>query len=690
MNKKIYIILPYKESINQNTAGAVSLYVNENKKYSKFKKNIKIISSENLTNYNIFTNRNYINNFCKGFKNQKIDLIEVHNRPEYINFIKKSFPNCKITLTFHNDPLSLRKSKNIKDRENLINVCAKIIFISRWIQQRFFTGLKNANYNKTNIVYHAVNIPKLKKINKKKNILFVGKLNESKGYNIFVKAAKKFMAINKSWNFIAVGNEPRKKIFPDKKIINEIGYKKNKYVLKLYQNSEISVGNSVWNEPLGRIAIESSSRKCLPIISNVAGLKESKSIAYVLKKNNSTELFNVIKKLTEKTLLRKKLQNQFYDNNKLSIQLTSKQIDKIRLDLLHDLTNNITAKKLKILHIANFNELSEGRLYYSFANKLNNGFLKNDNLVLPFSDRYFLKTNKFLFDPRDNIKLFNLKIMNYLKNFAPDILLIGHVFNINDEVFDYCKKNNIKTAAWFIDSISKEFFNYNKKNLFIKNLNRVDNYFITSSPSKFKKNRNYKKIKYIPNPCDDLIDIYKNFENPNLEYDLFIAISHGQNRGLLKKGKVDEREKTLSYLSKKLPNIKFAEFGYKGIEPIWGENYFYYLKKSKMSLNISRGKYQKLYSSDRISSLIGNGLLVFTNIKTEMTKFLNNKEIIYYSNKKDLVKKILFYSQHDSLRSQIAKKGYLKYHKYFSNKIIANYICGETGLSRKINPIWKQ
>ena len=109
-----------------------------------------------------------------------------------------------------------------------------------------------------------------------------------------------------------------------------------------------------------------------------------------------------------------------------------------------------------------------------------------------------------------------------------------------------------------------------------------------------------------------------------------------------------------------------------------------------MSLNISRGKYQKLYSSDRISSLIGNGLLVFTNIKTKMAKFLKNKEIIYYSNKKDLVKKILFYSQHDSLRSQIAKKGYLKYHKYFSNKIVTNYICGETGISKKTSPIWKQ
>ena len=38
---------------------------------------------------------------------------------------------------------------------------------------------------------------------------------------------------------------------------------------------------------------------------------------------------------------------------------------------------------------------------------------------------------------------------------------------------------------------------------------------------------------------------------PNLEYDLFVAISHGQNRGILKKGKVDDREKLLKIFIKK-------------------------------------------------------------------------------------------------------------------------------------------
>ena len=100
MNKKIYIILPYKESINQNTAGAVSLYVTENKKYSKYNKNIKIISSKNTTNYNLFTNKKYIQNFCNNNKNENNNLIEIHNRPEYVKYVKNSFPNIDTSKSF--------------------------------------------------------------------------------------------------------------------------------------------------------------------------------------------------------------------------------------------------------------------------------------------------------------------------------------------------------------------------------------------------------------------------------------------------------------------------------------------------------------------------------------------------------------------------------------------------------------
>ena len=686
--KKIFIILPYKESIDPNSAGAVSIYVKDTTKYSKYKKDIKIISSDNFDKIKIFRNRNYILNFCNKFKNTKIDIIEIHNRPEYLSYIKKYFPTAKINLYFHNDPLTLRGSENINEREYILSNTNKIIFLSNWIQQMFFFGLKNINID--NVICLPVGIDKEKniKLNKKeKNILFVGKLNKAKGYHIFCKAASMFKKYDPNWNFIAIGNETRKVIFPSKDSVKEMGYLKNSEVLDFYKKSEIAIGNSVWNEPLGRIAIEASSRKCLPIITNKGGLTESKKIAYVLKKNTPYELYKLLVMITKNDKLRKKKQNLFYKNNNFDLKKLSNKLDKIRDGSLKE-KKLLNFKTQKILHIANFNENSDGRLFYSFANKLNSGFIKNNHIIETISDRSFLKLNRSIINPFSDSKKFNKKILNTLKNFSPNLLLIGHVFNIEKSIFDYCKKNKIKICSWYIDSVSKEFLKKDKKKKFLTNLKYVDCCFITSSPKIFKQNKYYNKIKFIPNPVDSSIDNLKNFENKDFNFDIFSAISHGQNRGILKKGKFDEREKFIKRLVFDLPQIKFASFGMDNFEPIWGANYYFYLSMSKMALNISRGSYQDLYSSDRISSLIGNGLLVFINKRNKFEKIFTNKEVIFYKNKKDLIKKIKYYNANNKQRIKIAKSGYKKYHKNMNNKIISNYILNSVGLINLKKPFW--
>ena len=173
-----------------------------------------------------------------------------------------------------------------------------------------------------------------------------------------------------------------------------------------------------------------------------------------------------------------------------------------------------------------------------------------------------------------------------------------------------------------------------------------------------------------------------------MEFDVISVTSHGQNRGILNNGKLDEREKFIKDLYDELPNIKFALFGINKFEPIWGVNFFYNLSKSKMALNISRGVYQKLYSSDRISSLIGNGLLVFIDKKTEFKKLFNNNEVVFYSKKKDLIKKIKFYALNDNKRINLAKAAYIKYHKYMNNLVVSNYILNISGLIKYKKPFW--
>ena len=246
----------------------------------------------------------------------------------------------------------------------------------------------------------------------------------------------------------------------------------------------------------------------------------------------------------------------------------------------------------------------------------------------------------------------------------------------------------MKVCSWYIDSISPEFLKEKTKNNFLRNLNHVDYCFVTSSPSIFKNKSFFKKLKFIPNPSDFSIDNYKNFKKKNLNFDVFVAVSHGQNRGILKRGKHDDRENFINELISELPEVKFAQFGINNFEPVWGSNYYYYLSDTKMAINLSRGKYQNLYSSDRISSLIGNGLLVFLNKNTNFNKLFNNNEVVFYKNKIDLIKKIKFFIKNDKDRVRISKNGYNKYQKFMNNIVISKYIMSCIGLENEKLPFW--
>ena len=84
----------------------------------------------------------------------------------------------------------------------------------------------------------------------------------------------------------------------------------------------------------------------------------------------------------------------------------------------------------------------------------------------------------------------------------------------------------------------------------------------------------------------------------------------------------------MNKLVKKIPNIKYDFYGFANKQPIWGNDFNNALINSKMGLNLSRGKPTKYYSSNRIASLIGNGLLTFIDKKTISAKDLINSSLL--------------------------------------------------------------
>ena len=155
--------------------------------------------------------------------------------------------------------------------------------------------------------------------------------------------------------------------------------------------------------------------------------------------------------------------------------------------------------------------------------------------------------------------------------------------------------------------------------------------------------------------------------------DLFYAMSHGVNRAVLKDGTEDDRILFLDKLINKIPTIKYDFYGFANKQPIWGSEFYNALINSKMGLNLSRGKPTKHYSSNRIASLVGNGLLTFIHKNVEMNDFFSPKELIFYSSINDLADKINFYNKNDSIRKKIALNGKKKYFKIFNERKIAKY-----------------
>ena len=74
-----------------------------------------------------------------------------------------------------------------------------------------------------------------------------------------------------------------------------------------------------------------------------------------------------------------------------------------------------------------------------------------------------------------------------------------------------------------------------------------------------------KKVDELLKKKNPSIENLKNYKNDTLNIDIFSAISHGQNRGVLKKGKIDDREKLINDLYQSIPEVKFALFGMKGL-----------------------------------------------------------------------------------------------------------------------------
>ncbi|MDA9882291.1 glycosyltransferase family 4 protein [Alphaproteobacteria bacterium] len=356
---KINILLPYKEKFDENKASSVSITVRNNLFYSIYSNQIKIFG-QNVDNplfkenfvglkYSILSlkskNEFLVHEMLKIIS-QDIDknqLIEIHNRPYLLEQITKrnKFP---ISLFFHNDPQTMKGSKTIRERENILSKCAAIFCVSEFIKKKFLEGVKE-NFQKVHVLYNGVE-RKLKKFPiKKKEILFVGRLVIEKGAHLFVDAIKDIAQKYPEWSFAIIGSfklgDNKHRNFYSDDIIKKMkaiglqaqfyGFKNQEFVEAKMKSASIIVIPSIWEEPFGLVAAEAMSNGACILASKVGGIPEIvKNNGILINNINLKKLSSKIDLLIKDNKLRENYQRKAWENFEFSSETSSQKLDHFR------------------------------------------------------------------------------------------------------------------------------------------------------------------------------------------------------------------------------------------------------------------------------------------------------------------------------------------------------------------------
>ena len=269
------------------------------------------------------------------------------------------------------------------------------------------------------------------------------------------------------------------------------------------------------------------------ITTGKGGLNETSIKPIILKKINSKSIQSEIEKLIKHPNLLVRTQKFNYKNKKIDFKFNLKELSDIKISLIpkNNFNLNYITNINKILHIANFDEKNDLRLSnINIATKISNGFIKDRFPTFNFSDRFFYQQNTFT-DA-------NERILNIIKNLKPSIILLGHTNSLKIETVKNIKDKfpYVRIAFWYEDSINSKGPDYykNKKSI-EKYKDYVDQYFVTTDINNIEASIPKNKLNYIPIPSSHLSENLNLQLIKNHEYDIFYAISHGVNRGVLKK-----------------------------------------------------------------------------------------------------------------------------------------------------------
>jgi hypothetical protein len=331
---------------------------------------------------------------------------------------------------------------------------------------------------------------------------------------------------------------------------------------------------------------------------------------------------------------------------------------------------------MRIVHVSNFTMKWNGESFFTIPYKLNNGLTRLGHNVFSVCDRD-IADSYFLGIRGAGRQYANRKLQRICEEVRPDLVLLGH-----------CTLISPSTVASLRDIVPRvRIAHWNCDPLFYSDIMRrlrslaplVDATFVTTAgPLMSEIAEGGGRVAFMPNPVDKSIETIRVFEKVELETDLVFIGSP-----------IKERAATCEAIRRAIPDLKFETHGFGGAPAVFGANLFALLGRSKMGLSLSRRDDVFLYASDRMSIMMGCGLLTFVDRRSGFDTIFRDDELALYGDLNELVDKIRMMKADDARRKETARRGWQKIHEVFSETRIAEWIIGVTfgGLPRQ-PPAW--
>lgn len=302
MTRDIALVLPPRERFRPGDAGAAALTVKEFIEVSAYRERITVYGGT-VEHFPGFAYQHvaasmswllgvtlaYARACARALRQSPARLIEVHNRVELALYLKRQFPERKVSLHFHNDPQGMAGAKTVAERRRLLTSLDAIYCVSEFVRARLLDGNTDLDVAPVQVIYNATRTsagqPEVAKL---PQVVYAGRFIPEKGVLELAQALAQVLPEFPAWKAVFLGawgfgheagrSDYEKRVYAElDRVAGQVdfrGHVAHEEVLRVFAESSISLAPSTGIDAFPRAPIEAMDRGCALIVSAMGGLRE--------------------------------------------------------------------------------------------------------------------------------------------------------------------------------------------------------------------------------------------------------------------------------------------------------------------------------------------------------------------------------------------------------------------------------